>query len=113
MNASDAEKPARGLTRRQAVKLAAAVGLAAAGGLTATSLWREQPEAEVFIAKAAGYSGQGLYIDTPCAVRDGTLVTAAGSAPVTFAIEMLTALYPGRAEALQGFKDLCAREFSA
>ncbi len=64
-------------------------------------------------AKAAGYAGGALYVDTPCAVRDGTLVTAAGSAPVTFAIEMLTALYPGRAEALQGFKDLCGREFAA
>ena len=28
-------------------------------------------------------------------------------------IEMLTALYPARAEALQGFKDLCGREFTA
>ncbi len=57
MSASDAEKPARGLTRRQAVKLAAAAGLVAAGGLAAPALWRETPRAEVFVAKAAGYNG--------------------------------------------------------
>ena len=55
MSAADAEKTARGLTRRQAVKLAAAAGLAAAGGLAAPNLWGEKPGAEVFVAKAAGY----------------------------------------------------------
>ncbi|HML55923.1 MAG TPA: DUF362 domain-containing protein [Solidesulfovibrio magneticus] len=56
MSPSDTDKPARGLTRRQAVKLAAAAaGLAAVGGLAATSLWPDKPRAEVFVAKAAGY----------------------------------------------------------
>lgn len=55
MSAPDADKPACGLTRRQAVKLAAAAGLVAAGGLTLPGLWREKHRAEVFVAKAAGY----------------------------------------------------------
>lgn len=63
-------------------------------------------------AKASGYGGGALYVDTPSAVRDGTLVTAGGMAPVTFATEMLSALYPGRADALLSFRDMCGREFA-
>ena len=57
MSASDSRKTAGRVTRRQAVKLAAAAGLVAAGGLAAPALWREKPQAEVFVAKAAGYDG--------------------------------------------------------
>ncbi len=35
------------------------------------------------------YDGEGLYRDQPKAVSDGGIVTAAGSAPVSFAVEIL------------------------
>ncbi|MFN3719668.1 MAG: DJ-1/PfpI family protein [Rhizobium rhizophilum] len=51
--------------------------------------------------KYAGYRGENRYIDQPQAVRDGKIVTAAGSAPDTFTIEVLKALdlYGPEAEA--------------
>ncbi|HEY9234936.1 MULTISPECIES: DJ-1/PfpI family protein [Phenylobacterium] len=64
-------------------------------------------------AKAAGYDASAFYVDTPAAVREGNLVTAAGNAPVTFATEMICALYPDRGEAMQEFRDQCGREFTA
>ncbi|KRB50110.1 peptidase [Rhizobium sp. Root708] len=45
-----------------------------------------------FIAAAPGYTGKTRYRDGPHAVRDGKIVTAAGSAPVTFAAEIYRAL---------------------
>lgn len=39
-----------------------------------------------------GYDGRALYRDQPQAVRDRNIVTAAGSSPDTFAIEVLKAL---------------------
>lgn len=44
-----------GVTRRQAVKLAAAAGIVAVGGLTLPPLFRESLPSEVFVAKAADY----------------------------------------------------------
>ncbi len=35
------------------------------------------------------YGGEGLYRDQPKAVSDGGIITAAGSAPVSFAVEIL------------------------
>ena len=60
-----------------------------------------------------GYRAWDLYVDTPAAVRDGTLVTAAGSAPVTFTIEVLGALHPERADSLAQFRAMCAAELAA
>ncbi|MFP5258439.1 MAG: DUF362 domain-containing protein [Acidobacteriota bacterium] len=54
MNADHAA-PSGGVTRRQAVKLAAAAGIVAAGGLALPQLWRSPMRAEVFVAKAADY----------------------------------------------------------
>ena len=59
-----------------------------------------------------GYRAWDLYVDTPAAVRDGTLVTAAGSAPVTFTIEVLGALHPERADSLAQFRAMCAAELA-
>lgn len=53
-----------------------------------------------------GYHGSALYRDQPQAIRAGKIVTAAGFAPDTFAIEVLQALelYGPEAEAeLSGF----------
>ena len=52
------------------------------------------------------YRGEAFYVDQPQAVRDGRIVTAEGSAPDTFTIEVLKALdlYGPEAEAeLAGF----------
>ena len=45
-----------------------------------------------------GYGGKEHYVDTPRAVLDGTLVTAPGTAPQSFAREMLTLIYPDRSD---------------
>jgi putative intracellular protease/amidase len=45
-----------------------------------------------FIAGTPGYSGKAHYKDGPYAVRGGKIITAAGSAPVTFAAEIYRAL---------------------
>jgi len=39
-----------------------------------------------------GYGGRAHYRDGPVAVSDGGVITAPGTAPVTFAVEVLTAL---------------------
>jgi putative intracellular protease/amidase len=58
-----------------------------------------------------GYPGVEAYQDVPRAVRDGRLVTAPGSAPGTFAIAFLEALYPERGEQLTEMAALFAREY--
>ena len=45
-----------------------------------------------FLAPVPEYHGHALYRDQPQAVRDGNLVTAPGTAPVTFAAEIYRAL---------------------
>lgn len=64
-------------------------------------------------ANAEGYRAWDLYVDTPAAVRDGTVVTAPGSAPVTFAAEVLRALYPEHSDGLDQYKAMCAAELAA
>lgn len=44
-----------------------------------------------YLQEAAGYTGAGRYVDAP-AVRDGTVITASGLAPVDFAREIFAAL---------------------
>jgi len=41
---------------------------------------------------STGYAGASRYVDTPAPVRDDGIVTAPGTAPVTFMVETLTAL---------------------
>lgn len=62
---------------------------------------------------AKAYGATATYVDTPAAVRDGNLVTAAGSAPVTFTVEVLSALHPKHVEGLAEFKAMCAAELAA
>lgn len=70
-------------------------------------------EAGFLDAKAQGYGAAATYVDTPRAVSDGRLVTAAGSSPVTFATAVLSALHPSSAENLKAFEAMCAAEFAA
>ncbi|WP_029032834.1 DJ-1/PfpI family protein [Salinarimonas rosea] len=44
---------------------------------------------------APGYAGAELYRDGGGAVRDGTFVSAPGTAPATFAVEMLSLIFAG------------------
>ena len=46
---------------------------------------------EIF-AGVPGYGGEARYVDIPSAVRDGRIVTAPGTAPVSFMAEVLGAL---------------------
>lgn len=50
--------------------------------------------------RAGAYGGAALYRDEPQAVADGRIVTAPGTAPFSFAVEILKALghYDGEAE---------------
>ncbi len=49
-------------------------------------------------AKAPAYTGGARYVETPAAVRDGTVITAAGTAPITFMKSVMEALGKGGAE---------------
>ncbi|EGF91239.1 DJ-1/PfpI family protein [Asticcacaulis biprosthecium C19] len=54
-----------------------------------------------------GYAGDALYRDQPQAVRDDRIITAPGSAPYSFAVEILKALdlwTPEAEQELAGFK---------
>lgn len=68
---------------------AAASALAATGVLDAVA---HTGNALASHQKYDGYHGAALYRDQPQAVSDGRVVTAPGTAPVTFAMEILKAL---------------------
>lgn len=59
---------------------------------------------------AVAYDGAASYHDGPYAVRDGNIVTAPGTAPVTFTREVLRALLPEQSTMLSEFARLYARE---
>lgn len=68
---------------------------AAASALAATGVLDDVAHtgnALVSHKKYPTYHGEAHYVDQPQAVRDGKIVTAAGSAPDTFTIEVLKAL---------------------
>ncbi|WP_163265149.1 DJ-1/PfpI family protein [Chelativorans alearense] len=62
---------------------------------------------------APGYAGAEAYQDVPHAVSDGSIVSAPGSAPGTFAAIFLEALFPERAETVGEMRKLFAREHAA
>jgi transcriptional regulator GlxA family with amidase domain len=59
------------------------------------------------------YPGHERYRDVSHAVLDGKVVSAPGSAPGTFAIEFLKAIYPGEIEKIAQMKDMFGREYVA
>lgn len=67
---------------------------------------------EFLRTQAPGYRGAAHYRDVPHAVRDGRLVTAAGTAPATFAMEVLGLLHPDAPDMVAAFK-VFAREHVA
>ena len=56
------------------------------------------------------YLGQAHYQDVPHAVADSHIVSAPGSAPGTFALEFLAALYPGQPAEIAEMRKLFASE---
>lgn len=62
---------------------------------------------------APGYAGADRYVDTPRAVCDGRLVSAAGQAPGTFAVEVFQAAVPERQATVQELRAAMAQEWLA
>ncbi len=58
------------------------------------------------------YAGRGNYSDVPHAVADGRIVSAPGSAPGTFALTFLDALYPDKSAELAEMRTLFSREYA-
>lgn len=66
-----------------------------------------------FVADAVpGYAGAGNYVDVANAVTDKRIVSAPGSAPGTFAIEFMAALYPEQTGKTDAMRRLFAREYA-
>ena len=59
------------------------------------------------------YAGAANYRDVPHAVADGRIVSAPGSAPGTFAVEFLRAVYPGKVAQFAEMRSLFGREYTA
>lgn len=59
---------------------------------------------------APGYAGAANYVDTPKAVADGRIVSAAGTAPVTFAASFLRLVFPDQEQVVQQMQSFMARE---
>ena len=57
------------------------------------------------------YPGAERYCDVPHAVADGRLISAPGSAPGTFAIAFLEALYPEQTEQIAQMRTIFASEY--
>ncbi|WP_265516264.1 DJ-1/PfpI family protein [Nitratireductor luteus] len=57
-----------------------------------------------------GYAGAANYIDTPKAVADGRIVSAAGTAPVTFAANFLRLVFPDQEPVVQEMQSFMSRE---
>jgi putative intracellular protease/amidase len=57
------------------------------------------------------YAGASNYRDVPHAVTDQRIISAPGSAPGTFAVAFLSALYPDKLDQLAQVRGFMAREF--
>jgi putative intracellular protease/amidase len=64
-------------------------------------------------AQEAGYAGADGYVDTPKAVTAGKIVSAPGTAPITFAAAIGRLIAPESEEMLAGYEAMFAKEFSA
>lgn len=66
------------------------VGLARSGVLDDVAHTSNAPD--FLTDRAPSYRGQSFYRDQPAALRDGRVITAPGSAPASFAAEVLSAV---------------------
>jgi putative intracellular protease/amidase len=74
---------------------AGTLALARAGLLNGVAHTSNRPD---FLDGIPSYTGKARYRDAPQAVRDGRIVTAAGTAPITFTTEVYRALGKGGEE---------------
>jgi putative intracellular protease/amidase len=58
------------------------------------------------------YAGRENYHDVPHAVADGRIVSAPGSAPGTFALTFLKALYPDKTAELAEMRSMFSKEYA-
>jgi putative intracellular protease/amidase len=65
------------------------------------------------LEQEAGYDGADGYVDTPKAVTAGKIVSAPGTAPITFAAAIGRLIAPESEEMLAGYEAMFAKEFSA
>lgn len=89
---------------------AATVALAKGGFLD--GLAHTSNGADWLMGHAADYPGAGLYQDVPRAVSDRNVITAPGTAPISFAAEFLANVYPDMKQMTEGVKTMFAAEHS-
>jgi putative intracellular protease/amidase len=65
------------------------------------------------LEQEAGYAGADGYVDTSKAVTAGKIVSAPGTAPITFAAAIGRLIAPESEEMLAGYEAMFAKEFSA
>lgn len=65
------------------------------------------------LENAPSYKGAQNYRDVPHAVADGTTISAPGTAPGTFALEFLRAVYPGNEAQFAEMRSLFGLEYAA
>lgn len=58
------------------------------------------------------YPGRANYEQLPYAVADGRIISAPGSAPGTFAVAMLTAIFPDKADMMPELRAMFAAEYT-
>lgn len=61
---------------------------------------------------APGYAGAARYVESPVSIRDGNVITAPGSAPVSFTAEVFRAAGVDEAR-VREFTAMLATEFRA
>jgi putative intracellular protease/amidase len=66
---------------------------------------------EFLVQHVPGYRGKSRYREAFC-VSDGGIITAPGSAPVSFAVEVLRALAPEKEKTIEAFRSHVAAEFA-
>jgi putative intracellular protease/amidase len=89
---------------------AATVALAKGGFLDGLS--HTSNGADWIKGHAAAYPGAALYKDVPRAVSDRNVVTAPGTAPISFAAEFLASVFPGMRQMADGVKTMFGAEHS-
>lgn len=105
---SDLLKAALGAGRTVACICGATLALARAGLLDDRR--HTSNSADFLRTNAPAYAGQALYDPGPRAVSDRGVVTAAGTAPVSFAVEVFRAVLPDRQEETAAFAAMLGGE---
>jgi len=103
---------------RDRVAAGRATGAICAGtlALARAGILRDRPHTsngrDWLARNAAGYEGEGRYVDVGHAVSDGVVVTAAGTSPISFAVACAEAAC-GEREEIGGFWSMARAEFDA